>query len=469
MASTFWIFVLEMLKGGLFSLADYLSFHVLLCLVPAFFIAGAMMVFIPKETIMKYLGKDAKKIVAYPAAAIGGLLLAVCSCTVLPLFAGIKKKGAGLGPAITFLFSAPAVNILALTYTGSLIGADIAIARAILALVFAILIGVIMELLFPEKKKESLKVSSNKDMKQKGEKSSTEASMQVEEYIEDETKETNNSLEKNNLFSWKTTLNAFLGGSGVVFGILILTLDKELLLEMGVQKGYIVQTILWGVGLSFLIILLFTSKNSAMNLFLLLIYALFTGTSQISYFNYDLLIFKLTVSSAVTNMIAKALLTLIITVIIVIFSKKSIENEDVKEWMRETWSFVKSIIPLIIVGVFIAGMLQVLIPENWIETVVGNNSVLGNLIGVLFGVFMYFPTLMEVPIAKMFLNLGMSRGVLLAYLLADPELSIQSILVTRKYLGNKKNLIYVLLVIIFTVIAGLLFGLLISHEPVTWI
>ncbi|MCK4844728.1 MAG: permease, partial [Candidatus Heimdallarchaeota archaeon] len=149
--SVFWAKVLEMLLGGVYALADYLSLHVLLCLIPAFFIAGAMIVFVPKDTIVKYMGKDSKRIVSYPVAAISGLLLAVCSCTVLPLFAGIKKKGAGLGPAMTFLFAAPAVNILALTYTGTLIGMDIAIARAILALIFAILIGLIMEFIFKEK------------------------------------------------------------------------------------------------------------------------------------------------------------------------------------------------------------------------------------------------------------------------------------------------------------------------------
>ncbi|MCK4972166.1 MAG: permease, partial [Candidatus Heimdallarchaeota archaeon] len=156
-----------MLLGGVYSMADYLSLHVLLCLIPAFFIAGAMIVFVPKDTIVKYMGKDTKKIIAYPVAALSGLLLAVCSCTVLPLFAGIKKKGAGLGPAMTFLFSAPAVNILALTYTGALIGMDIAIARAVLALGFAILIGLIMDLIFKDKSKKVIKEESEEISEEK--------------------------------------------------------------------------------------------------------------------------------------------------------------------------------------------------------------------------------------------------------------------------------------------------------------
>ncbi len=165
----------------------------------------------------------------------------------------------------------------------------------------------------------------------------------------------------------------------------------------------------------------------------------------------------------------KAVLSLIVAIVIIIYVIKNLEREEVKEWMRETWSFVKMIFPYLIIGVFIAGVLGEIIPENFIQNLVGENTVVANIIGVLFGVIAYFPTLMEVPIARMFLDLGMSRGVLLAYLLADPELSIQSILVTRKFIGDKKNLVYILLVIIFTVIAGLLFGLIVSKEPIGFI
>ena len=140
----------DLLTGGVSALLDYLAAHVLLCLVPAFFIAGALNAFVDKEAVTKYLGPTTKKYISYPVAALGGLLIAVCSCTILPLFAGIWKKGAGLGPAITFLFAGPAVNILALVYTGSLIGMDIAVARAILSIVFAILIGMTMALIFKE-------------------------------------------------------------------------------------------------------------------------------------------------------------------------------------------------------------------------------------------------------------------------------------------------------------------------------
>ncbi len=458
MASAFWLTVLSMLQGGVFALADYLSLHVLLCLIPAFFIAGAMIVFVPKELIVKYMGKDSRKIVAYPVAAISGLLLAVCSCTVLPLFAGIKKKGAGLGPAMTFLFSAPAVNILALTYTGTLIGMDIAIARAILALSFAIIIGLLMDLIFKDKKKKLIEdVETSK--------------MDIEE-SKTEIKE----RKKINLF---TVGKGALVLSVLVVGVLIAVFNRNNLQSMGVTNPPLIQTIIWGAGLSLLIGCFFIVKNNKINLFSGLIYLLFTGTSQINYFtisdpNNAVLpgSFEYFKSESfvvdISNMGIKAVLSIVVGIAMVVYVIKRIDKEERKEWMRETWFFVKKIFLYLIIGVFIAGMLKELIPPELIQNLVGRNSLTANLIGVTFGVVAYFPTLMEVPIAQMFLDLGMARGVLLAYLLADPELSIQSILVTRKFIGDKKNFVYLILVIIFTVLAGLLFGLIVSKEPITF-
>ena len=457
MVHWFWFKLAEVLLGGVYALADYLSLHVLLCLIPAFFIAGAMIVFIPKDAIVKYMGKDSKKIVAYPVAALSGLLLAVCSCTVLPLFAGIKKKGAGLGPAITFLFSAPAINILAISYTGVLIGMDIAIARAIIAIVFSIVIGLLMELIFKDKKSEN-----NGGIVQQ-----TEGEKEEEVHIKER---------KDTLFSimLKSVLITFL----LIAGVLIAFLNKNTLLDWGANNPSLIQSLIWASGLLLFVGCIFIIENKNLNLFLGLIFLLFTGTSQISYFSssttdgitritYNLEYLK---SEAfridLANMGMKAILSLVVALIILVYVIKVIEKDDRKEWLNETWSFVKMIIPYLILGVFIAGMLGELIPENFIQNLVGENTVVANTIGVLFGVVAYFPTLMEVPIARMFLDLGMSRGVLLAYLLADPELSIQSILVTRKFIGDKKNIVYVFLVIIFTVIAGLLFGLIVSNEPV---
>ncbi|MHA1347124.1 MAG: permease [Candidatus Heimdallarchaeaceae archaeon] len=462
--SVFWEKVLEMLLGGVYSMADYLSLHVLLCLIPAFFIAGAMIVFVPKDTIVKYMGKDTKRIIAYPVAAISGLLLAVCSCTVLPLFAGIKKKGAGLGPAMTFLFSAPAVNILALTYTGALIGMDIAIARAVLALGFAILIGLIMEFIFKDKSKDEIK---------KGSEEQTEEKIHLKE-------EVTLSKKKNTKIGRK-----ILEGSLIVLllliGVLLAFLNKSNLQSIGIVNPPVIQTIIWGIGLALLVVLFIVIKNTKINIFMGLLYLLFTGTSQISYFSLSgsssepeiSRSFEYFTSEAfrvdLMNMGIKTALSVVVAIVITIYVIKKIARTDGKEWMSETWTFVKQIFPYLIIGVFLAGFLAVLIPADFIQSLVGQNTVVANLIGVLFGVVAYFPTLMEVPIAKLFLSLGMSRGVLLAYLLADPELSIQSILVTRKFIGDKKNFVYVMLVIVFSVIAGLLFGLLVSKEPIGFI
>ncbi len=412
-----------MVESSFETLIDYVSFHVLLCLVPAFFIAGAMTVFIPTDAIMKYLGPAARKRISYPSAAIAGLLLAVCSCTVIPLFVGIYKKGAGIGPAMTFFFAAPAVNILALTYTGSLIGMDIAIARAVLALVFSIVIGLSMNFIFPSA------ISNDEVMEIR--KTSTSRKVEL-----------------------RTILSFILISISIFTGILLVLLEEEAIL----LPVYV-------LGLSSLIATSVLYKNKEATLFLWLVFSLFVGTSRFAYFNKDWNLFSLSLSPSVSNMLVKAVLVGIVTLCIVLYCKSKFQKDEIDEWMNETWIFVKSIFPLILLGVVAAGALKFFVPTDFVVTLVGENTVQANFIAVFFGIFMYFPTLMEVPIARAFLDLGMAKGPLLAYLLADPELSIQSILVTRKYIGDKKNMVYILLVTILTVSSGLLFGFII-HEGI---
>jgi len=360
----------DLLIGGASALLDYLAAHVLLCLVPAFFIAGALNAFVDKEAITKYLGATTKKYVSYPVAAIGGLLIAVCSCTILPLFAGIWKKGAGLGPAITFLFAGPAVNVLALVYTGSLIGMDIAVARAILSIVFAILIGMMMALIFREDVEAIGTTQDRPERTQLSNISSHPISGQVHKH------------------SW-------------------------------------------------------FKRHRVSIFFVLLILSLLIGTAQIP-----------------TSW--KALLLLIDIALLAIVLVRWYTRQEFDIWMLETKFFVKLIFPLLLIGVFGVGVARELIPEELIGQYLGENTLTANLIGVLFGVFMYFPTLVEVPIARMFLDLGMAKGPLLAYLLADPELSLQSILVTRKIMGDKKNAVYVVFVTVACTLAGLIFGYFVS-------
>ena len=341
-------FALTLVNSGWASLVDYLSAHVLLCLIPAFFISGAISALFPKEAVTRYVGAETSKWVSYPAAAGAGLLLAVCSCTILPLFAGIWKKGAGLGPAITFLFVGPAINLLAITYTGSLIGTDVAAARAILAVSFGIAVGLIMAALFS--REESL--------------SPRGGAILVEQA----------GFERRTL--------AF-------FGALVLVLIFGTApLEGGLKYGLLAVPVLGAVGMAGF----------------------------------------------------------------------ALPHDESLAWLEETWRFAKKILPILLVGVFVAGMAKVLIPQEIIQTHVGANTVSANLIAVAFGVFMYFPTLVEVPVARMFLDLGMAKGPLLAYLLADPELSLQSVLVTATIMGWRRNAVYVVLVAVLATAAGLILG-----------
>ena len=426
--------LLNLIEAGWMSLLDYLAAHVILCLLPAFFIAGAISALIPKESVTRYLGPKASKWVSYPAAAIGGFVLAVCSCTILPLFAGIWKRGAGLGPAITFLFVGPAVNILAIAYTGAAIGMDIAIARIVLSIVFGIGIGLIMAALF------------------KGEERAVDES----------------------LFAQKATIKPavwifFL----LMIAILIAgTLQVELL-----KQSYFSLHLTWNLPEKVLDTLSAAHLNiqGALIIALLLVVGILAwkGLENVleSLSGWTLLTLVLVAitllvaapsvtetSSILIEFTGRAIAVTILLVALAVVAWRGLEQGEIASWLWETWRFVKQIFPLLILGVFLAGVVKEIIPEAWVQNLAGRNTLLANFVGVVFGVFMYFPTLVEVPIARMFLDLGMNRGPLLAYLIADPELSLQSILVTGRILGRKKTGVYVLLVTIFSTLAGYIFG-----------
>ena len=453
-------YIAMLLQTGLGSLAAYLAAHVLLCLLPAFFIAGALAALIPKEAITKFLGRDAPKWISYPASALGGFVLAVCSCTIMPLFASIYKKGAGLGPAITFLFVGPAINILAITLTGVQIGMDIAIARIVLSIVFGVGIGMLMAWFF------------RKD----------DAAHDLE-------------TAKNNAFAQ----GARVPGRTWVFFLLLLGVLIAGTLQVGLlTSSYATLTLpgVWtgsfqawldsvappnaalgiegvsvhGVVLIGLLILIAITAWKGLN-------RVDEGFNSWSYAALGLITLTLiaasfqvtTVGGGVNVGVTGKLIavTLLLGVVWWMAATK-FEAYEMQEWLWEMWRFVKQIIPLLIAGVFVAGMARVIIPRTWIQTIAGRNTWWANLVGVLFGVFMYFPTLVEVPIAQTFLSLGMHRGPLLAYLLADPELSVQSILITNSVIGGKKTAVYVVLVTIFSTLSGLLFGLWLDTTSV-WV
>ncbi len=437
-----------MLVSGLGNLAAYLAAHVLLCLLPAFYIAGAMTAFIPKETITRYLGRNTPKYISYPAAAAAGFLLAVCSCTVIPLFAGIYKKGAGLGPAITFLFVAPAVNILALSYTGTVIGMDLAIARFVLSIAFGIGVGVIMALIFRTADVEHDKTTDAIF--------SGQAAMRVEALIF--------LLVLVALLITGTFQIEILKHTYFQVDLPILGIDQfqdflHKLVPFDPTRGEEGVTAQGMVLIVMLVMIGIASWKGIENFF--------DGFNSWTWISTGLV--GLTLSfAALTITPSTAHITISFTgktfgVLLSIsilgwMLKKQITKDETRDFLWESWRFVKQIFPLLVVGVFAVGAIRELIKPEWIQTLAGTNSLMGNFIGVIFGVFMYFPTLVEVPIAQMFLRLGMHRGPLLAYLISDPELSLQSILITASIIGRFKAWVYVFWVSVFSTLAGLIYG-----------
>ena len=443
-------FLLNLLQGGLGNLAAYLAAHVLLCLVPAFYIAGAMTALIPKESVTRFLGRNTPKYVSYPAAALAGSVLAVCSCTIVPLFAGIYKKGAGLGPAITFLFFAPAANILALVYTGGVIGLDLAFARLFLSLAFGIGIGLIMALIFS---RSDIAHDKATDVMFAG--------------------QSNKGMRRAAL-AFLLILVALLLSGTLKVGLLTNSYAQLTLPIPGVDrfqdflyrlapynaaKGEEGVTAQGAILIGLLAMIGLTSWKGMEN-----IHAGFTRWTWIA-----LGLVGLTLLTAALGIqphaggldilfTGKFFGVLLALGVLGWLLRKQLSEDEQRDFLWESWRFVKQIFPLLVVGVFTVGMIRVIIRPEWIEALAGQNTLLGNLAGVIFGVFMYFPTLVEVPIAKMFLSLGMHRGPLLAYLMADPELSLQSILITATIIGRLKAWVYVFWVALFSTLAGLIYG-----------
>jgi uncharacterized membrane protein YraQ (UPF0718 family) len=442
MAGNVFEYLSMLVWSGWTGLLDYLAAHVLLCLVPAFIIAGFMSSMIPKEFITRFLGPRASRWISYPASALGGFILAVCSCTILPLFAGIWKRGAGLGPAITFLFVGPAINILALTYTGAAIGFDVAVARLALSIFFGIAIGLIMARIY--RKEEAARAAE---------------------------------MAENHLFDQAATVKPAVW---LLFALLVAVLI------VGTLQIPLLTNVYASLRLPFDLPAGLTGTLDAVNLSLqgaLLIFMLgvigllawkgfesifdrFSGWTYAAFIAIALTILIAApveqAGSVIVGINGRLFAEVPLLAAIGVVGSRSLTRDELSGWVWETWKFVKQIFPLLIVGVFLAGVVRVIIPETWVRTLAGQNTIWANLVGVLFGIFMYFPTLVEVPVAKMFLDLGMARGPLLAYLLADPELSLQSILVLNGVMGKQKTAVYVSLVALMATTAGYLFGLLIA-------
>lgn len=386
----------------------YAREHVLLCLVPAFFIAGAIGVFISQASVMKYLGAKANKILAYGVASVSGTVLAVCSCTVLPLFAGIYKMGAGIGPATAFLYSGPAINVLAIVLTARILGLEMGIARALGAISFSIIIGLIMHFVF--RKEEQVKAAAQMVMPEP----------QVVRAL------------------WHTTLYF-----ASMIGILVFANWGRPVEHHGLwyaifgAKWIITSFFAAGFGLALVYIL-------RIQWWKVVVGAVPTITAAIVFRCEPIVAF--TVGS-----LGLAVIT-------------ATDKGEAGDWLSQTWGFVKQITPLLFFGVLAAGFFlgrvghEGIIPSQWISSLVGGNSLGANFFASVVGAFMYFATLTEVPILQGLMANGMGKGPALALLLAGPALSIQSMLVLNTIMGWKKTVTYISLVVIMATITGLFYG-----------
>jgi uncharacterized membrane protein YraQ (UPF0718 family) len=386
----------------------YAREHVLLCLIPAFFIAGAIGIFVKKESVMKYLGPKANKALAYGVASVSGTILAVCSCTVLPLFSGIWRMGAGLGPASAFLYSGPAINVLAIILTARVLGMKIGVARAVGAVLFSVIIGLLMHFIF--RKEEMEKANAQMAMPEP---------------------EVTRPLWQNTLFF--LSLVAILvfanwGKPGDVGGFF--------------AAVYAVKWLITGL--------------AALGLALIMI------------FWFRLPCWKVIVAAvpplALAFLFPKQPLLAFGVGVIGLSLVLSFDKSEAGEWFTSSWDFAKQIFPLLIGGVLVSGVLlgrpghDGLIPSAWISSAVGGNSLFANFFAAISGAFMYFATLTEVPILQGLIGSGMGQGPALALLLAGPALSLPSMLVLRKIMGLKKTVVFTILVVVLSTIAGFIFG-----------
>jgi uncharacterized membrane protein YraQ (UPF0718 family) len=386
----------------------YAREHVILCLVPAFFIAGAISVFVSQAAVMKYLGVGARKVVAYGVASVSGTILAVCSCTVLPLFAGIYRMGAGLGPATAFLYSGPAINVLAIVLTARVLGFELGLARAVGAILFSIIIGLLMQAIFRSEDLE--RIAARQAL----------PSPEVDRPL------------------WQ---NALYFGSMVM----ILVFANWGLPEAPAGLWHAIWSWKWtltalsGAGLGVILVAWFGLPRWQV-----------LGVSVVT------AVVAVAIPRHPEAAFAVAALGLAVTL--------SRNEGEPGEWMAASWGFAKQILPLLFVGVLIAGALlgrtghEGLIPSDWVSSAVGGNSLRANLFASVAGAFMYFATLTEIPILEGLIGNGMGEGPALALLLSGPALSLPNMLVIASVLGWRKTSAFVSLVIVMATLSGLIFG-----------
>lgn len=401
----------------------YAREHFILCLLPAFFIAGVISVFVSQASVIKYFGANARKWLAYTVAAVSGTILAVCSCTILPLFSSIHKRGAGLGPAIAFLYSGPAINILAIILTARILGFEMGIARTLGAVTFSVLIGLTMAFVYRKeekvKKEEQMTIIAPPEKRPVWQTAFHFFSLVLILVFVNWGKPSGNDSSGVWFFIWsnKWLISGFFG----------LMLGYSLIMILKIKWQWVLSSVI----ITAISALLASSLINDPKIYPLI--PMVVGVTMLS---------------------------------IITLSDKN--DEENKAWTLSAWDFAKMIIPLLAVGVVIAGFLlgsthdgksiPGIIPKEWISSLVGGNSLFSNFFASVIGAFMYFATLTEVPIIQGLIASGMGKGPALALLLSGPSLSLPSMLVIQKIMGTQKTVVYTVLVIVFSTIAGLIFG-----------
>jgi len=400
----------------------YARNHTLACVVPALFIAGAITTFLRKEAVLKHLGPKANKVESYSVASVSGTVLAVCSCSVLPMFAGIYRVGAGLGPAACFLYAGPAINVLAIFLTARVLGFELGIARVVGAIVFGIIIGLLMALFF-----------------RKSEESRTRATMQMPDPPAAKRPLLQSALLLGTMIAFLVFSDWFNPGERVVR-----------VKEDGTRFQAILERELFG----------------QYQLRLVEPYAEHRPGDIITLFKAEISLEPARPEYWVVRVHKiRWFLAGAMGLLVVVMSLKWLDKEEFKEWMGNTWTFSKLLVPLLFAGVFAVGFLGALIPEKQVAAWVGGNSLLANLVASVVGCLFYFATLTEVPILQTLVDNGMGSGPALALLLAGPALSIPSILVIRSVVGTTKTAVFVGLVVVMATIAGMAFGIMFPDNP----
>ena len=391
----------------------YARNHTLACIVPALFIAGAIITFLSQDSVMRYLGPKANPVLAYGVASVAGCVLAVCSCSVLPMFAGIYQLGAGLGPASAFLYSGPAINVLAIFLTARVLGFPLGVGRVIGSVVFAVLIGVLMAVIF-----------------RKSEHEKNQAALQM---VQEE--KPVRHIGKNAAFLTAMILFIIFSDWFNPGNVTVQTTD----------------------GRQFNAVVMNEMKDSIR-------FQLEQDFEQ-NKFSEKITLPKTEISKmeprqnwVMTIYNIRWYLAGLMGLAVLIMAWQWFEKDEIRLWMHNTWDFTKMLVPLLYGGVFIVGFISALLPEKQVALWVGDNSIRSNLVASVIGAFWYFATLTEIPITQALMTLGMDKGPVLALLLAGPALSLPSMIVIQRIMGTAKMLVFVILVVIMATITGMLFG-----------